>query len=153
MEKSHVTLTPEQEAHLTELTRRGTVAVKTYRRARALLALHQGQSYGAVARQLGVGYRAVSAWAKAFAETGLQMLVDKPRSGRPVLISGPERAKLTALACSPAPDGRSHWSLRLLASKSVELGLCTRMSASSAQGILKKTNYSPNSSASGASGR
>jgi hypothetical protein len=43
MAKSHLTLTPEQVRHLTELTTRGTVAVKTYRRARALLALHAGQ--------------------------------------------------------------------------------------------------------------
>jgi hypothetical protein len=44
-------LTPEQEAHLTALTTRDTGAVKTYRRAQALLALHQGGSYAAVAAQ------------------------------------------------------------------------------------------------------
>ena len=71
------------------------------------------------------------------------MLVDKPRSGRPLVIQAPERAKLTALACTKAPDGRSQWSLRLLAGKSVALGLCAQMSASSAHAILKKTPYSP----------
>lgn len=144
MAKSHLTLTPEQVRHLTELTTRGTVAVKTYRRARALLALHGGHSYTAVAAQLGVRYATVSAWAQAFAATGVQMLVDKPRSGRPLLIPAAERAKLTALACSTAPDGRSQWSLRLLAGKAVELGLCARLSASSAHAILKKTRSSPN---------
>jgi putative transposase len=141
MENSHVTLTPAQVTHLTDLTSRGTVAVKTYRRALALLLLHQGQSYCAVARQLATRYDTVSRWATTFINHGLTMLVDKPRSGRPLQISGPERAKLTALACSPAPDGRSQWSLRLLAGKSVELGLCQQMSASSAHGILKKTSY------------
>lgn len=144
MAKSHLTLTPEQVSYLTELTTCGTVAVKTYRRARALLALHAGQSYTAVAAQLGVRYATVSDWAKAFAATGLQMLADKPRSGRPLVIQPAERARLTALACSAAPDGRSQWSLRLLAGKSVELGLCARMSASSAHGILKKTSSGPN---------
>ena len=143
MEKAHVTLTPEQVAHLTELTSRGTVAVKTYRRATALLALHQGQSYSAVARHLQVRYKTVSDWAKAFNASGFAMLTDKARSGRPILIEAVERAKLTALACSKAPDGRSQWSLRLLAGKSVELGLCAQMSASSAHGILKKTRSSP----------
>ncbi len=143
MGKAHVTLTAEQVAHLTELTTRGTVAVKTYRRATALLALDQGQSYCAVARHLQVRYDTVAGWAKSFTGNGLAILVDKPRSGRPLLIQGPERAKLTALACSPAPDGRSQWSLRLLAGKAVELGHCTRMSASSAHAILKKTSYSP----------
>ena len=69
--------------------------------------------------------------------------MDKPRSGRPLEITGPERARLTALACPAAPDGRRQWSLRLLAGKAVEGGHCARMSASSAHGILKKTNYSP----------
>ena len=100
-------------------------------------------SYSAVARQLQVRYATVSEWAKSFTDTGLSMLVDKPRSGRPLVIQAPERAKLTALACTKAPDGRSQWSLRLLAGKSVELGLCAQMSASSAHAILKKTPYSP----------
>lgn len=128
---------------MTDLTTRGTVAVKTYRRASALLALHQGQSYSAVARQLQVNYNTVAEWAKSFSTSSLDMLVDKPRSGRPLQITGPERARLTALACSPAPDGRSHWSLRLLAGKAVELGHCAKLSASSAHAILKKTSYSP----------
>lgn len=143
MATSHVTLSADQVAHLTELTARGTVAVKTYRRATALLLLHQGQSYCAVARHLSTRYDTVSGWAKGFAERGLAVLQDQPRSGRPLLISGPERARLTALACAPAPEGRSQWSVRLLAGKSVELGLCQRMPASSAHGILKKTRSGP----------
>jgi len=144
MPKSHLTLTPEQVTHLRELTTRGTVAVKTYRRAQALLALPAGPSYTAVAAQLGGRYVTVSDGAKAFAAAGLQMLVDTPRSGRPLLIQASERAKRTALACSTAPDGRSQWSLRLLAGKAVELGLCARLSVSSAHAILKKTCSSPN---------
>jgi hypothetical protein len=42
MAQSHLPLTPEQEPHLTELPTRGPVAVKTYRRASALLARHAG---------------------------------------------------------------------------------------------------------------
>jgi transposase len=144
-------LTSEQEVRLTDLTTRGTVAVKTYRRATALLALHQGASYADVARQLRVRYATLLDWAKAFRDRGLQLLTDKPRSGRPLAITGPERAALTALACSPAPDGHSQWSLRLLAGKAVELGHCRQVSASSAHGILKKTSYGPSASASGVS--
>lgn len=143
MGKQHVTLSEAQVQHLTDLTSRGTVAVKTYRRAQALLALHAGQSYASVAAALRVRQATVSGWAGRFRATGLAVLADQPRSGRPLLISGAERARLTALACSTAPDGRSQWSLRLLAGKSVELGLCTRMSASSAHGILKKTRSGP----------
>ena len=33
-----------------------------------------------------------------------------------------------ALACSPAPEGHDHWTLRLLAGKVVELGLAPALS-------------------------
>ena len=151
MKARHLTLTPEQEVRLTDLTTRGTVAVKTYRRDTALLALHRGASYAEVTRQVGVRYATVLDWANAFRDSGLQLLTDKPRSGRPLQISGPKRAALTALACSPAPDGHSQWSLRQLAGKSVELGYCARMSASSAHGILKKTSCDRSASVSGVS--
>jgi len=45
---------------------------------------------------------------------------EKPRSGRPVEIEGPQRAKLTALACATAPAGQARWTLRLLADTVVE---------------------------------
>lgn len=139
-----LSLSAEQVQHLTDLTSRGTTTVKAYRRATALLALQQGQSYSAVGRQLGVRYDTVAEWAKQFTARGLAMRQDQPRSGRPLAITGPERAALTALACSPAPNGRSQWSWRLLAGKAVELGYCGQMSAASAHGILKKTSYGLN---------
>ena len=152
MKTPHLTLTEAQQQHLRGLTTRGTVSVKTFRRAAALLALHAGESYAAVARAHQVRYATVLAWANRYASSGLELLTDRPRSGRPLAITGPERAKLTALACSPAPDGHSQWSLRLLAGKAVELGYCRALSVGSAHAILKKTRSSPTASASGASG-
>ena len=71
------------------------------------MALAQGQRYSAVARHQQVRCSTVSEWAKNVAATGLAVLVDQPRSGRPLVIQGPERAKRTAFACSAAPNGRS----------------------------------------------
>jgi len=67
-------------------------------------------------------------------------LYDQPRSGRPIEISGSQRAKVTALACSLPPAGRARWTLRLLADKPVELGHCQRLSHTAARKILEKTN-------------
>jgi transposase len=72
---------------------------------------------------------------------GLQAaLFDQPRSGRPIEISGMQRDKVTALACSTPPEGGARWTLRLLADKAVELGHCQRLSHTAARHILKKTN-------------
>ena len=35
---------------------------------------------------------------------------------------------MIALACSPAPEGHDHWTLRLLAGKVVQLGLAPSLS-------------------------
>jgi len=69
-------------------------------------------------------------------------LTDKPRSGRPAVIDGTQRAKITALACSQAPAGHARWTLRLLADKAVELGLVEAISHNAVKEVLKKTNSS-----------
>ena len=50
---------------------------------------------------------------------------------------------LIALACSPAPEGHDHWTLRLLAGKVVELGLASSLSHEGVRRRLKKTRSSP----------
>ena len=48
-------------------------------------------------------------------------------------------AHLIALACSEAPQGHDHWTLRLLASKVVELGIVPSVSHEGIRKRLKKT--------------
>ena len=62
-------------------------------------------------------------------------------------------AHLIALACSPAPEGHDHWTLRLLAGKVVELGLASTMSHEGVRKRLKKTLSRRGRSRSGASPR
>jgi transposase len=93
----------------------------------------------------------LSKWATKYRETGLEVLQDQPRSGRPIEIDGEQRAKVTALACSDPPEGYAQWTLRLLADKAVELGYCEHISHTEVATILKKTNSSPTSSAAGVS--
>ena len=47
-------------------------------------------------------------------------------------------AHLIALACSPAPEGHDHWTLRALAGKVVELGLVESLSYETVRLQLKK---------------
>jgi hypothetical protein len=66
-------------------------------------------------------------------------LHDKPRSGKPPSIDGVARAKITALACSAAPEGHARWTLRLLADRAVELGIVSAISHNTVKEVLKKT--------------
>lgn len=150
MAKTHVKLTPDHRLYLTDLLSKGTLPVKTMKRATALLELDKGKTFGALAQLLNVGYQTVSSWATKYQAQQLSFLADKPRSGRPLEIDGGQQAKLTALACSQAPDGHSQWSLRLLANKAVELDYCAHLSHNQARIILKKTNSLLTSNANGA---
>ena len=142
MYKQHVKLTDADQDYLTSLLTKGSTPVRVFKRATGLLELDRGKSLQAVADTLNVDYNTVAAWRDNYTKLGLDCLPDKPRSGRPVEISGTERAKITALACSQPPTGHARWSLRLLADKSVELGLCERVSRTQVGTILKKTNLS-----------
>lgn len=151
--KQHVKLSEKDQEYLEALISKGELTVKAYRRAHGLLELDRGQTYTAVSRTLQVSIVTLSSWATKYRETGLQVLQDKPRSGRPVEIDGDQRAKVTALACSDPPEGYAKWNLRLLADKAVELGYCDHISHTEVATILKKTNSSHISSEPGASGR
>ena len=140
MKKQHVKLTSIDRAYLETLISKGQLTAKTYRRALGLLELDRGQSYTAVSKTLQVTIPTVSEWAARYAENGLKALQDQPRPGRPVEIDGSQRAKVTALACSEAPEGYERWNLRLLANKVVELGYCEHISHTEVADILKKTN-------------
>lgn len=140
MKKEHVKLTETDRAFLEALLRKGELKARAYRRAFGLLELDRGKTFTEVAKTLQVSMPSISSWAKEYRAHGLQVIQDQPRSGRPVVIDGQQRAKITALACSEPPKGYAQWSLRLLADKAVELGYVEEISHTKVRHILKKTN-------------
>jgi putative transposase len=142
MKKHHLTLTDHDRFTLETLLSKGSLSARKFKRATALLELDRGKTLQDAASTLGVTYNAVASWRDGYKTTGLKCLDQAPRSGRPTLIDGAQRAKITALACSDAPAGHARWSLRLLAEKVVEAGLCDHVSHTCVGDILKKTNSS-----------
>ena len=55
-------------------------------------------------------------------------------------FDGAQEARLIALACSVPPEGKSRWTLRLLAEQAVELKIIDTVSHESVRQALKKTN-------------
>jgi len=140
MDNKHITLKAAERKQLETLLAKGKLAAKVFKRATALLELDRGKTMSAVAQTLAVSYPTVLAWRDKYLKQGLKCLHDAPRSGRPIVIDGQQRAKVTALACSDAPEGYARWSLRLLAEKVVELGHCDSLSHTQVGKILKKTS-------------
>lgn len=140
MNKHHLTLPDSDRSELETLLSKGTLPVKQFKRATALLELDRGKTLQEVAKTLQVTYVTVAAWRDGYKRKGLNCLHDAARSGRPTIIDGAQRAKITALACADAPEGYARWSLRLLADKVVESGIAEHVSHSFVGDVLKKTN-------------
>ena len=154
-----VTLTEQERNELETLTRRGKTHARRFIHARALLLCDAGPhgpawSVGDVAEALGITSRTIEHLKKRFVEDGLEAALDrKPREKPPreVIFDGAFEARLIALACSGAPEGRRRWTVRLLADKAVELNFAPSVSHMTVQRVLKKTNLSLTSGSTGKS--
>ena len=140
MNKQHITLSDADRSTLISLLAASTLSAKTFKRATALLELDRGKTLQDVAATLQTHYTTVASWRDRYNANGLACLHDAPRSGRPIEVDGTQRAKITALACSDAPEGHARWSLRLLAQKAVESNLCEHVSHTLVADVLKKTS-------------
>jgi len=154
-----VTLNQEERKELETLTRRGKTHARRFTHARALLLCDAGDNGPAwkvedVAEALGITSRTIEKLKKRFVEDGLDAALDrKPREKPPrdVIFDGAFEARLIALACSDAPEGRTRWTVRLLADKAVELNFAETVSHMTVQRVLKKTNLSLTAASTGKS--
>ncbi len=144
-----VTLTQSERTQLTELTRRGKSPTAKFIYARALLLCDAGEfgdpwKVADVASALGVTSRTVEHLKQRFVEEGLEAALARKaqRKPRDVTFDGAFDARLTALACSQAPEGYRRWTVRLLADKLVELKIVDSISTMTVQRSLKKTSCS-----------
>jgi hypothetical protein len=88
---------------------------------------------------------------RRFVEDGLEvaLMAKKPGKPRRRVLDGRAEARLVALAYSDLPEGRASWTVRLLASKMVELGVVEGVSRETVRRTLKKTTSGPTSPRSG----
>jgi len=141
MRKAHLKLKNNEQSYLTTLTTSGNLKARKFKRAMTLLLLHQGKTMSEISKLLEYSYPSIMGVKQNFLQTGLRCLEEKPRSGRPPVLDGEQRAKITALACSTPPEGYARWSLRLLADRVVELDFAEAISHNQVGVLLKKTNY------------
>lgn len=145
-------LPAEEVTQLQQMLTKGKHSVRSFKRAQVLLALHQGNTPSAVAQLVSVSPAMVYNIRNRYLAEGLTAaLSEKPRPGQPSKFDKAAQAHLRAIACSQAPDGRSRWTLRLLADRLVELRLVESISHQAVGEQLKKTPLSLGSSSNGVS--
>src|SRR5262245_38736921 len=146
MEKYRVTLTNEERAELEGLVSKGKGAARKLAHGRVLLLADDSQGQprddATIASALSLGLRTVSRIRQRFVTEGFDAALDhRPQPLRPdkVKIKGDTGQQLIRIACSDPPDGRSHWTLQLLADELVALGVTDKVSTETVRQALKKT--------------
>lgn len=145
-----VRLTEEEREYLRELLRKGTHPARRLLKALILLKADQaegGESWSDVRimEALGAGASMVYRVRRQLVEEGFEATLSRKKRATPPVppvFDGEKEAKLIALACSRAPEGRCRWTLRLLAERLVMLEVVDAVSASTVSRTLKKTNLS-----------
>ena len=144
-----VTLTEAERQTLQAMLSRGKAAARKLMHARILLKADAspggpGWSDDAIAEGLEVGRATVERVRKEFVEEGFEAALErrKPRREYERALDGDAEAHLVALACSQAPQGRSRWTLRLLADRMVELAYVDKVSKDTVSDVLKKMTLS-----------
>lgn len=144
-----VKLTKAEREHLRKLISAGTAPARMLNRARILLKADLGEHASGsalidreIARMLETSTATVQRVRERFCTQGLEAALERSGPDRVYkrALDGRTEAHLIALACSKPPQGRSQWSLRLLADKAVELDIVERISHETVRKTLKKTN-------------
>jgi transposase len=146
-----VTLDESEREELGRLLSRGKADVRRLKHAQILLKADEsdggpGWPDERVAEAVGCGTATVERVRRRFVEEGLELALSPyrtPRREYRTKLDGDQEAKLIATACSAPPEGRSRWTLRLIADRLVELQVVASIAHETVRQALKKTNSNP----------
>ena len=142
-----VTLADEERSVLEKLIQQGG---KGYRikHAQILLKLDNAPenaewTYNRIKSAYNVTNSTVSGVAKRFVFEGLEAALGrKVQENRNRKVTGEIEARIIAIACSQAPEGRSRWTMQMIADELIRLEVVEYITDSTICEVLKKTNLS-----------
>jgi hypothetical protein len=150
VKKYEVTLTADERRQLRDLIAAGTAAAQKLAHARILLKADASPGGPAwtddrIADAVEVSTDTVARVRQRFVEDSLEAALVRKKAARPPVplkLDGRAEARLITLACSSPPDGRTRWTMQLLADKLVELAVVDAISDETVRRTLQKTRSS-----------
>jgi transposase len=142
-----LTLTPEERQQLKELVSTGKNNAQKIKHANILLAVDESENASQtdqeVAKRFHCHVNTVASIRERFVEEGFEVALERKKRIFPPhspIFDGRAEAHLIAIACSAPPEGRSSWTMQLLADKCVELNIVETTSDETVRKVLKKMN-------------
>lgn len=146
MKKRYVVrLTLEERNRLEGIIKRGREAAYRRRHAQVLLLVDEG-AHGPrrtdieTSERTGFTRRTVEQLRERCVREGLSRALErkKRQRERSPRLDGEGEARLVSLACGESPEGRSRWTLQMLADKLIELDVVESISSECVRQVLKK---------------
>ena len=140
-----VTLTDEERSELQRLIQKGGIGYRI-RHAQILMKLDEVPenaewTYERIKSAYGVSNGTVSGVAKRFVFEGLEAALGrKQQENRRRKVTGDVEAHIIAIACSAAPEGRSRWTMKMIADELVRLEIVEAISDTAVCEAKKKRN-------------
>jgi putative transposase len=139
-----VRLSKQERQELDRLLSSGLQPVRTVLRALALRQLADGQTIRKVAANVGLTPKTVWLTSQRYQQGGLERaLYERARPGKEALLGAPQRQRLIALVCSPPPEGRARWTVRLLAEEAVKRKVVPRVGRETVRVLLQSHDLKP----------
>jgi putative transposase len=142
--KVQVRLSKLEQEQLDELLRGGFQPVRTVLRALVLRQLADGQTIRKVARNVGLTPKTVWLTSQRYQQGGLdRALYERARPGKEARLDAQQRQRIVALVCSPPPEGRARWTVRLLAEEAVKRKLVRGVGRETVRILLESHDLKP----------
>jgi putative transposase len=111
-------------------------------RALALLQMDQGQSTPAVGANLMLSAKAVWQIGKRYQHGGIERaLFDAARPGKTPALDQQQQQRIVAVVCSPLPEGRARWTVRLLTEEVVKRKLVPNVGRKAIRVLLESHGF------------
>jgi transposase len=134
----------KDQKELKELLSGGVQQVRVALRAVALLQLNQGVSAPRVGRTVPLTAQAIRKIAHRYREGGLERaLYERPRPGPAEILEDSQKQRIIAMVCSPPPEGRARWTVRLVAEQAVKRKLVPRVGRETIRILLESHDLKP----------
>ena len=139
-----ISLTPKDRQQIEQLLGGGLQSVRTVIRSLALLQMDQGQSTPAVAANLMLSAKAVWQIGKRYQQGGIERaLFDAARPGKTPALDQQQQRRIMAVVCSPPPEGRARWTVRLLTEEVVKRKLVPNVGRETIRVLLESHDLKP----------
>jgi len=141
-----VRLTNEERESLEELVSKGKAAAYRIKHANVLLKIDAdgpGWSDEEAADAFGCHRNTSRNIRQRFVEQGFEAALERKKRANPPTerkLDGEAEARLIAISCSTPPEGRSRWTLKMLADELVTLEIVDSISDQTVRRTLKKTS-------------